>query len=433
MSKKSLIIMALAVLAIIGIVFLKVSESKTKSFYSGDAIEYNGQLIVATANTGYLELYKFQNSQLVNVVKQAAPVDAQVGSSAYNDALFNIENGRLYVYAASGSTLYKYDFSDLASLPLVNSVRDNTWDWLGHLDKLNGQIVTAGSKSVKLWNQDLQVVDSFAVNNPTNPYNIRLSSDNRFIFNLNGSDLQVFDRGLRQPTRDLTLTTYLAAGNKQVYFDSATGVLFALDDARLTKMNLDGDIYKTLKHDSKFGYDVAPSSDGNYIYISNGTSVAKLNKKDLTFAAGFENRDLHIANSWAMGLKLVPTARGEVLVVFNNSNILVLDKNLKPLVMTLATEADTGSQTYQNLSLKANTNHGIIGSQVMISGSGFGVNEPVNLMFAGMVYQAQADANGSFSTTIMVPASAANLNGADIKAVGQNSQLSYSLGFFIDK
>ena len=428
MNKKWFIVSLILTVAVIGGWLLKAGQSKTKSYYSGDAIEYNGQLVIGSANTGSLEIFKFVDGKLINAVKLAAPLDAEVRSHTYNDVVFNQEGGQLYVYASAGSTLYKYDFSDLSNLSLINSVRDTTWDWLGHLDKGEGRIISAGSKATKILNYDLQVVDSFPVVNASNPYNVRLAG--RFIFNFNGVNLDIFDRDWRQIKNSLPVTANIATGNKQVYFDAPANMLYVLDDARLARMNPDGDVYKTLSHDSRFGYDVVPSAiDNNYIYIANGNSVAKLNKNDFTFAAGFENRDLKISSSWAMGLKLVPTAKGEVLVVFNNSNILVLDKNLKPLATVLATEDEARPQSLEALSLTVNQGSGQVWDEITVNGSGFQPGEDITLAFAEVNYQAQADDSGRFSAAVLVPASAQGQGTVVIKAQGQKSNLTYSTTF----
>lgn len=433
MNKKTLAVIIFLAVVISSVVFLNLGKTKIKSYYAGDAIEYNGQLVITSANTGFLELFKFQAGQLTNVVKLPALVDGQVQSNTYNDALFNIEDERLYVYASSGSTLYKYDFSDLANLYLVKSSRDTTWDWLGHLTKVNNQIATAGSKAVKVWNYDLQVVDSYRLSNATYPYNIRLDERGRFIFNIRDSVLEVFDRNFRSITRTIVLANNAAGGNKQLYFDAPANLLYVLDDASLKKFGVDGRLYKSLRHDSQFGYDVVAARDENYIYIANGTSVAKLDKHNLKFVNAFENRDLPIPNSWAMGLKNVPTRRGEVVVVFNNSNILVLDKNLRRFASIPAVEEDKSVAATGALFLKTNTSGGPVGSAVRVSGGGFGANEAISLSFANTEYTAQSDANGLFSAEVVVPDSAKKLSATDIKAVGKSSGLHYSLGFYINR
>lgn len=430
MNKKSFIVSLALVALLSGVVFMNDGLTRTKAYYSGDAIEYQGHLVIASANTGSLEIFKFVDGKLANVVKQPAPVDGQVRSSTYNDVLFNIEEGSLYVYAASGSTLYKYDFSNLANITLVNSSRDTTWDWLGHLDKINGRIVTSGSKAVKLWNTDLQVVDSFKLYNQTNPYNVRMDEAGRFIFNINGNKIQIFDRDFRSVSRELDLNVNVNTGNRQLYNED--NMLYFIDDQALTKMNTVGDIFKTLQHDSQFGYDVVASRDGRSLYVSNGSTVSKINKNDFSSLAKFTGSKLKVANSWAMGLKQVTTNRGEVIVVFNNSNILVLDNGLRPYAMILATEEEGFILPSESMSIKADKNAGAPLSEVTVSGSGFGSNEDINLSFAQSNYQTKADANGRFSAVVVVPSGLKDLSRVDIKVQGLISGRHYSMAFTVD-
>lgn len=430
MNKKFFVLSFVVVALTVGVIFMNYGSTKTKAYYSGDAIQYKGELVIASANTGSLEIFKFVDGKLANVVKQPAPVDGQVRSSTYNDVLFNIEEGSLYVYASSGSTLYKYDFSNLEQVSLVGSSRDNTWDWLGHLSLVNGRIITSGSKAIKLWNTDLQVVDSFNTSNQTNPYNVRVDTDNHFIFNATGNKIQIFDRDYRSVTRELDMNVNVATGNKQLY--SEDNMLYFIDDQALTKMSVVGDVYRTLKHDSQFGYDVVASKDGRSLYVSNGSTVSKINKNDFSSLAKFTDSKLKVTNSWAMGLKQVSTIKGEVLVVFNNSNILVLDNSLRPYAMVLSTEDEGYTQPGESMSIRASKNAGAPLSEVTVEGSGFGSNEDINVSFADTNYKTKADSNGRFSASVVVPSNLKDQSRVDIKAQGLISGRSYSMAFTID-
>ena len=433
MNKKRLIAIFLLVAAISTVVFMNFGKTKTKAYYSGDAIEYNGQLVVASANTGYLELFRIDSdNKPVNLAKFQAPVDGQVKSNVYNDVLLNIEDGNLYVYAVSGTTLYKYDFSNLSSLNLVNTVRDTTWDWLGHLDKADGRIMTSGTKAVKIWNYDLQVVDIFKLSNTTNPYNVSLDDRGRYIFNINGSTVEAYDRDFRKITSSFPITVNLTAGNRKLYFDAPANMFYVVDDATLRKISLDGNVYKSINHPSGFSYDVVGSMvDDNYIYSANGRGVAKFNKKDLSLAAHFKSYKFTAPNSWAMGLKVVDTRKGEVVVVFNNSNIVILDKNLKPFATIIATDEDANVKVLEGLSLSADKNSGTVLTNVAVSGTGFGTGETVSIVCSGVETRAKADDQGRFSATITIPATAKDKTGVDIKATGLQTSLTYSMGFRI--
>lgn len=430
MNKKLFVFSLVSIILVVSGIFLNYGFTKTKSYYSGDAIEYNNKLYITSANTGSLEVFKFVDGKLVNVVKQPAPVDGHARSSTYSDVLFKIEEGSLYIYATSGSTLYKYDFSNGENVNLVNSNRDNTWNWLGQLSEANGRIVTSGSRAVKLWNTDLQVVDSFALFNQANPYNVRIDTDGHFIFNASGNKIQIFDRDFRNVARELDINVNLNTGNRKLY--SEDNMLYFIDDQALTKMSTTGDIYRTLKHDSKFGYDVVASNDGRSLYVSNGSSVTKVDKNDFSVVAKFTDSKLKVANSWAMGLKQVTTKRGEVVIVFNNSNILVLENGLHPYAMVLATEDEGFTQPTGAMSITASKNSGAPLSEVMVSGSGFGTGEDIKLSFAQTNYSTKADSNGRFSAVVVVPSGLKDLSRVDIKALGLISGRSYSMAFTID-
>jgi hypothetical protein len=159
-------------------------NAKTKSYYSGDVINYNNQVLIATTNTGSLEIFKLNNNKLTSTVK-FRPIDTKWNT--FYDAIFDQENGRLYVYATSGRYLYKYDATNLDHVILLNKIKDTTWDWFGALDKTDGKIVTKGNKFIKIWNSDMQIINAYRVINKSNPYNVRFGYNYKYIYNIDNN------------------------------------------------------------------------------------------------------------------------------------------------------------------------------------------------------------------------------------------------------
>jgi hypothetical protein len=110
---------------------------------------------------------------------------------------------------------------------------------------------------------------------------------------------------------------------------------------------------------------------------------------------------------------------------------VILDKNLKPFATIIATDEDTNVKVVEGLSLSADKNSGAVLTNVMVSGTGFGAGETVSIVCSGVETRAKADDQGRFTTTIIIPATAKDKTGVDIKATGLQTNLTYSMGFRI--
>ncbi|MFH1413165.1 MAG: hypothetical protein ABIG10_04060 [bacterium] len=428
--KKVILLSALAI--VLAGVIISTGTAKTKSYYSGDAINYNGQILIATTNTGSLEIFKLDNNEL-KLITKFRPED--IKWNIFYDAMFDQENGRLYLYVTSGRYLYKYDATNPDNMILRKQIKDNSWDWFGALDKVDGRLATKGTKFIKIWNSDLQVIDSFRFVNKENPYNIRFGYNHNYIFNIINNKLQIFDRKEREIVRNLDLKYSQETGNRQLHADSLDNMLYVVDDEGLKKFGLFGGFYKILKHNSGFGYDVIYSSDSESVYFSNGIGVYKAKKSDLSLITNFDNSEINIANSWAMGLKRIQADFGEIIVVFNNSNILVLNNELKPIAKAIATEEDTEFKISE-LWLNVDKNNAYVGQVITVNGGGFIANEDLKISLEKRIIEAKTDNNGTFSAIIRVPEIIFRKEDSirkDIKVVGQKSGLSYSIAITIDK
>ncbi|MCX6797920.1 MAG: hypothetical protein NTX66_01720 [Candidatus Falkowbacteria bacterium] len=196
--------LALAIVGLILIFAVKPSNSKIKSYYSGDAINYSNQIVVATTNTDSLEIFKLTDDGLLRVLKFKPfdPVYNKYG--IFSDSKLSEEHGRLYVYATSDFSLYKYDITDLSSAKLEKKVKNTYWEWYYRVDKFGDRVVTIGNKSIKIWDQDLTSIDSYDFK-PSNRYSIRSNNSEQFIFAIDGSNLQIFDRATRSLIKEFAV------------------------------------------------------------------------------------------------------------------------------------------------------------------------------------------------------------------------------------
>lgn len=409
-------------------------QTQTKSYYSGDAINFNNSLYVGSTDTGGLEIFKLENSDL----KQLAtlrPLDARFGRyENFYDLKFSVEAGHLFVYTINGYNLYKYEVVSDNRLVLIVSSKNTYWEWYNRVDKFGDNIVTVSDQGVKVWTNDLQTIIAYTASNLAIPigadyynsnYNVR-AYNNNYILNVQNNYLTVFGREAQAQISSIPLNYKINPGNRQAYQDENNDI-FVVDDYYAKKFSLDGHLLGSFRHLDYAGYDVAISGHSNYLYFSNGIGLVKLNKSTMELVDFRYTGGLGGPQGWAMGLKSV-YVNGDKVVVFNNSNILVLDSNLNKLAVWQATE-ETAPASVENLYL--NLDHGVGAPQakIVLSGGGYLPNENLTITFGGGQTAGQTDARGRFTQNLLVPD--LPVGSVDIKAVGVTSNLSYSISFKI--
>ncbi len=419
----------LLVMFLIGVLFIPGVQSKTKSYYSGDAIIYNGELIVGSTNMGGLELFKLSGDKLVRLSKIRSFRAQYSGFDDFYDLAFNQEAGKLYVYLVDGKFLYKYDISDIAHPVLVSQISDNSWDYFLAVEKSLDKILTVGLNNSKLWNNANQVIDTFNVVNKTQAYNVNYSKDGDYLVNINRDKLQVYSLITRGQVAEASIFIN-NEHNRKSFKDKNNGIVYVVDDSFLRKINLGGELLDSFKHKSTLGYDVDGLDLKNHLYFSDGIGIVKFNKDNLEPIKWVYTGNLGQSNGWAMGLKVVGDALTEKVVVFNNSSILVLDENLKLLANYNAIEEDTNPEITESLFLSVDKNHSAANSEILLHGGGYGAGENLTITFADKKFAAKADGLGRFSTFLIVPSVLPG--GYDIKVIGAVSGQSYSLGFKIE-
>lgn len=428
--KKKILILTLLLALVGGVISISVpaAKSRVKSYYSGDAIAYQGKVIVGSVNMGGLEIFQLSGKELKRVNKLRSFRASFGGFEDFNSVVFNEEGGRLYAYLTDGRYLYKYDISNPSTPSLVNQVKDNSWDWFMGVTKTNGKIVTIGTKGVKIWDAAMQIIDSYNIKNINYPNNINLSERGDFIFNTESSTVSIFDTKTRQIVSSFNILNN-ETHNRKIYNDSVQSLIYVCDDEALKAFTFDGRLTAKFKHISNLGYEVAKSQiNSQVLYFSDGYGIVKINKADLKPISWINTLNLGEKNGWAMGLKTIKNGVSENIVIFNNSNIIVLDSNLKLLGSAKATEVDESPT--EGLSLSADKTRAGVNSYISLHGTGYVPNENLTISFAGQNWEITADNQGRFTKIIQAP----NVLPVrtDIKVTGKVSGLSYSLGFQIE-
>ncbi|MBU4216809.1 hypothetical protein L6270_03205 [Candidatus Parcubacteria bacterium] len=423
-TKYAILSASIFVISVVYIAFR--AEGQIKPYYSGDAVYANGKVIFGSMNNdGVLELFSFSNNAIQRgaVIKSSAALLPRSATKRIYDFALTNEGGKAFVYTAEGKKMSKYDISNINVPVFVKQVVENNGDWYIGIKKYDGRLMTVGTKETKLWNYNLQNIDGFKVLN-TRSYNVGISNEGDYIFNIGTTSVSIFDTVVRNYASKLNLKITDNHFRKS-YFDDKLNKLFVADDEKLVQVATNGTVTDTYKHISNSGYDVDAVQNSAHVYMTDGLGVIKLNKSNLDQVKwAYTTNANGKKGGWAMGLNVVATDKGEKLVVFNNSNIIVMDSNLKVLGSVDAIEESDVAFIEEPLLIRLDKTDALVNMPVLVSGTGFAYNEEITVTILGKSFLTNADSNGRFKTNITVPGSLPKR--ADIKATGKASKLTYS-------
>lgn len=420
--KKILLFSALAILIFAGW-SIKDAKTKNQAYYSGDAVLYYNQLIIASANSGRLEFFKVSGDKLERLFTYGLAVNPSK-TEVFNDVKLEVQGNKLVAYAVAGYTLYEYDISDLKNVRFAKKVRNTYWEWYHRVDRLGNNLATISDRGVRIWNKDLDVINGYDFSTDI-PYSLRSGGDNRFLFALNNDSLEIYDRETRQIIKSIALNYRNFDDNsRKVYYDRNVSLLYVIDDYYIKKYNLDGKLLASFRHYGNSSFDTESAIGSQYIYASNGANIYQLNKSDLKLVHEYQSYNA-TPQGWAMGLKLVNTNQGDRLVVFNNSGIAVLDQSLKLVASSgKINQDDVKIYPFENLYISLNFYTVKIGATINVSGGGYLPNEEIVISLKNEKKSVQADSFGRFSADLTIPSSQAGRY--DVKADGKTSNLTYS-------
>jgi hypothetical protein len=430
MNKKIIWLFAVVIIAVLSS-FIATSRSNYKAYYSGDAVNYRGDLVIASTDSGSLEIFKLSNGSLFRTVKLKSPNSPIDKTDDFSSVKFNIENGALFAYATSGYTLYKYDLSNLSD-PVVYAKQKNTsYEWYNRVDKFGSAIVTVSDKKVNVWRTDiLDVVDSYKVESD-NSSSVRFDATGRYITTINKDNMvRVYDTKTRNISVSFPVNYRGEKSQRKNYFDPISKEIYVFDDYYLKRFDLNGNLIVSYPNSSNNGYAVEPAGDYNYVYVVNGDSIMKLSKENLKSGLKVSASRMS-SNGFAMGLKYVDMSGNDNLVVFNGGGIAVLDSALNKLASISATETEYEPETKESLVLAFNHYKATEGASVSLSGAGYLPGEELNINFGGKLTKTKTDRNGRFIQSLTVPN--VGVKTIDAKVDGVSSGLTYSISFNVIK
>lgn len=425
--KFTIILSVILIIAAGFILFSQASKAleRVKPYYSGDAIGYNGRLFIASTDMKGVEIFEVRDNKIY-LLKKFSSFDAVYSDeSDFNGVIFKVENGLLYLYLSDGRYIYKYDLKDINNPILLRKIMDNSYDWFTSLGRCGDNLVSRGTKGVKIWNNDLNVIYS---NKTTNleSRNIQLEPACEFIFNINSDKIEIFNRFTNYNFPAININSK-ENHYRKILFDNNNSSFYLVDDSSLKQLDYQGKVLQNFNHISRLGYDVVSSADQKYIYFSDGIGVVKLDKTNLQPVKWVYTTNLGGKNGWAMSMSAVDNGGGEKLIVFNNSNILVLNENLEKIDSYTASE--TNNSPLEPAVISINKSAASAGEWVSVNGRGFVPLENIKISLAGNFYYTQADNYGQFTYTIKILPVKSDLY--SLTADGVSSKRTFSVGFRI--
>ncbi|MFA6306383.1 MAG: hypothetical protein WCV70_01010 [Patescibacteria group bacterium] len=407
--------------------YANLSLGKARPYYSGQAIRFQNKIVFATVNTGEFELFVLDNNKIIKTASISNAYGYDSGNKAFDSQVMKQEADRLYAYLVNGAYLYKYDITDPFSPKLETRVKDNSWDWFTSLSKAGNYIISKGTKGIKAWNSNLDIINAYNIINSGYSDNLRLSETMKYIYNIDGDKLQIYSSEKRDLLKEIKF--FLNEEHvRKLYNDEKAGLVYMVDDQALRAYDLGGVLKKEFKHISKLGYDVAALDNSKYLYFSDGVGIVKAKKSDLKPVDWIFTTKLEIENGWAMGLDVAMDKDGEKVFVFNESSILVLDEDLKLVDYYLA--SGDSSKPIESLYLNYDKKSSSPGEYIALSGGGYGLNEPLQIIFAGTEINATSNKNGKFKEIIKAPSVLPG--NVQITVNGVNSGRTYSISFVIN-
>ncbi len=405
---------------VIGILLVPFAKGRVKPYYSGETVNYNNHLYIGTTNTGKFELFSLEKNKLY----RKSTIISQ-DNKDFSDLFFRIESGKLFVYLVNGE-LFKYDISDPYFPKEIARVKDNSSDWFFGVVKAGDKLATAGTRGIKIWNDNLQIINSYNIK-VDNPDNLVFSEGANYIYNYKGDNLDIFDTKTRKMIVETSLDIADKTHNQKPYSDNKEAAVYVVDDNSLEKIYFDGR-KESFSHISHVAYDVASLPGRDYVYFSDGYGIVKLKKENLQAQSWTYTTDKGARGGWAMGLDVQPSVNGDIIIVFNGSSILALDKNLNILDYYAARDQDISPR--ESLSLSADKYRAAPNSYISLRGAGFGPYEKIKINFSGDQTEVKADELGRFVQIIKVPSVLPGKR--DIKVDGVRTGLTYSVSFEIE-
>lgn len=395
-----------------------------KEYRFGQIIIINDKNYLIASNKEFAEIIE------INADNKLTQISEVHGSEAVTDLYADRYLNKYFLVTATGRYLYRYDISD-PKAPKIEFRRDlytfrRGQFRIGSINVLAGNkdyLFGAGSNGVRSFFKD----NLFVYKIYTFDKSYGLAADDKNLYVITETKGLIFNIASGKKTAEVDLENKDKL-NRTPYFDNLANAYFP-SDRGLVKIN-------TANHETKsylnpvpktenFSYGTAVLPDGAIYYV-NGHGIAMLDKnlnKIKFFNTSKSN--LYGVNSWAVGITAGKIGTREIIMDFNKSSILLLDKSLKVLSQYKYKKSYSDNIT-QDLKITASAYRASAGQKINLKLYGFWPSETVAVTFGGNSYSIKVDNQGYASTDLIVPDKA-----SVIQAVGNDSKFSYQVSFMV--
>lgn len=408
----SMTVLAIAVLLCFYF-FIPEGQSKKNVYYqSGEFLIQGDRQILMVPNGREIEFLEIaKNDKLIKLREINALGDP------YNALIRENQTGT-YAIVLEGDFVVQYDISDLSQIKVVKKMGPywKHYDYYYDIAPFRGnRFLTAGEKGITIWNADTLTVMEKAYEKKTRA----VESYNESIYAISDEGAIIFNA-----EREKIIDPYIRIGEHrhQIFVNDEGIGYFPGDDALKLRTYTS---YKNMPHPSPAGN--AAAGFNGIVYFANGWDVYKLDK-DLNLIKNITAS--RKSGEWSSGLKTVDLDQGKRVIVFNGSDILLLNEDLK--ILDEYSYTPSNAEILSSKTMKISPRHGGPKQPVMVAGSGFWPGETVNLYVGVRKYELRANDAGDVFKMAEVPEDA-KIGKTNILMSGTQSGFSHSAVFEIQE
>ncbi|MDP2737023.1 MAG: hypothetical protein Q8O59_04580 [bacterium] len=398
-----------------------------KEYRSGQVITIDSKNYIIANNKEFAEIIEIKDD---NTLAQVSEVH---GMGKIEDLYAGQSMNKYFLVIATGQYLYRYDISDPRA-PKIEFKRDlylfkRGQYRIGSVNVLAGNkdyLFGAGSNGVRSFLRDSLFF--YKIYTFDKSYGVAADDYRVYVITENKGTVYNIITGAKLAEVDLENKDKM---NRSPYFDS-TGNGYFPSDRGLMKVYVHTQEKKSylnpVPKTETFSYGAAVIPGGNIYYV-NGHGITELDKNfNKTKFLHTSKSNLYGANSWAVGITSAKIGTREIIVDFNKSSILLLDKNLKVLSQYKYKKLYSDNVT-QDLKITASVTRASSGQKINLRLYGFWPNETVAVTFGSNSYSVKVDNQGYASTDLAVPYQDSQTS--LIQAVGDDSRFSYQTSFVV--
>ncbi|MGE5425988.1 MAG: hypothetical protein ACM3PZ_02855 [Bacillota bacterium] len=422
----------LAVLALLLIFLAGIYRARSLDvvYKDGDAIYYKNRIIIASADSGNIEIFSLGGERVDRLMTISHPSRSPRSNDNYSAVKLEQSDSSLIAYAVSGGAIFKYDISNLYEPVLEKKVKNNLGDVYYDLSSENGRLITYGSKGISIWNGDLEVVVSYPLVTSIGTASV-LSPDIAVGVDPEHTSLLFYNRGTRDSISVPVNFKSQPDKSWNAAYDPIVGSILIIDDYYMKNFDAQGTLLGSHINPGGASYGAAVDGASSAAFFTNGMSILKLDISNMELLGSMNSTQAAGRGSRLMGIRLVETAFGKRLVVFAGDSISILDSDLNRIGYSGNITHTEELLPSESLFLNLSDTSAVAGQSVSLDGGGFWPQEPLIISIGEEQLSESSGKNGRFQAEISIPELPPGMQ--DIKVTGEKSEMTYSISIRIEE